>query len=113
MIGFARWNASWTLLNAMTGRGFCMVPPRIGGNLTDPKIGMLSLGHGSERTSATTMCCGVDENEEEGVSFPEAGQHVVGRICHRRGGGGQEKQEYFPEGLNDELQYQLDEPYLS
>ncbi|WVZ48802.1 LOW QUALITY PROTEIN: hypothetical protein U9M48_000209 [Paspalum notatum var. saurae] len=28
MIGFVQWNASWRLLNAMTGRGFCMVPLR-------------------------------------------------------------------------------------
>ncbi|WVZ81122.1 hypothetical protein U9M48_028538 [Paspalum notatum var. saurae] len=76
------------------------VQPWIGGSLTDPKIGMLSLGHGSGRTSATTMCCRVDEDEEERVSFPEASMSV----CHgAEVAEDEEKQEYFLECPNDEL----------
>ncbi|WVZ75701.1 LOW QUALITY PROTEIN: hypothetical protein U9M48_023736 [Paspalum notatum var. saurae] len=101
MIGFARWNAGWTLLNAMTGRGFCMVPLR--GAALDwwepygpQDRDAFTWAQFGENFRNHHVPAGVDEDEEEGISFPEARAacpYATAEVAEDR-----EKQEYFLEG---------------
>ncbi|WVZ87939.1 hypothetical protein U9M48_034513, partial [Paspalum notatum var. saurae] len=69
-------------------------------------IGKLSLGTVRGKLPQPPCACRADEDEEKGVPFPEAGQHLA-RYATAEVAEDREKQEYFLEGLNDELQYQL------
>ncbi|WVZ87906.1 LOW QUALITY PROTEIN: hypothetical protein U9M48_034481 [Paspalum notatum var. saurae] len=109
MIGFARWNADWTLLNAMTGRGFCMVPLR--GAAPD-----WWESYGPQDRDAFTWAqfgenfrnhhvpAGLMKMKKKEFLSPKRGQHLA-RYATAEVAEDGEKQEYFLEGPNDELQY--------
>ncbi|WVZ97805.1 hypothetical protein U9M48_043317 [Paspalum notatum var. saurae] len=98
MIGFAQWNASWTLLNAMTGRGFCMVPFRENFRNHHVPAGLMKMKK-KEFLSLKQGSMSVTEYRDK---FLQLARYATAEVAEDR-----EKQEYFLEGLNDELQYQL------